>query len=144
MQDTYIYIYIQIYISVYMIYISNVLCSLHLYSGARYTKNCPYFPSFEIKKTSLRVMFPHYTRNKKKLWQAKAAKASSHWTCSIKNLFLCISQNSLENTCDGVSFLIKSQFCDELLFHTKIRFSYLIHIAKICMVLWFVMVRKFY
>ena len=30
-------------------------------------------------------------------------------TCSIKNLFLEISQNSQENTCARVSFLIKLQ-----------------------------------
>ena len=31
---------------------------------------------------------------------------SSHWGCSIKKLFLKISQYSQENTCTGVSFLI--------------------------------------
>ena len=29
--------------------------------------------------------------------------------CSVKNVFLEISQNSQENTCAGVSFLIKLQ-----------------------------------
>ena len=33
---------------------------------------------------------------------------SSHWRCSIKNMFLKISQNSQESTCAKVSFLIKS------------------------------------
>ena len=34
---------------------------------------------------------------------------SSHWWCSVKNVFLEISQNSLENTNATVSFLIKLQ-----------------------------------
>ena len=32
---------------------------------------------------------------------------SSHWRCSVKKVFLEISQNSQENTCARVSFLIK-------------------------------------
>ena len=34
---------------------------------------------------------------------------SSHWRCSIKKVFLEVSQNSQENTCARVSFLIKLQ-----------------------------------
>ena len=34
---------------------------------------------------------------------------SSHQRCSIKKVFLKFSQNSQENTCAGVSFLIKLQ-----------------------------------
>ena len=34
---------------------------------------------------------------------------SSHLKCSLKNVFLEISQNSQENTCAGDSFLIKLQ-----------------------------------
>ena len=34
---------------------------------------------------------------------------SSHWRCSIKKVFLKKIQNSQENTCVGVSFLIKLQ-----------------------------------
>ena len=34
---------------------------------------------------------------------------SSHWKCSVKKVFLKISQNSLENTFARVSFLIKLQ-----------------------------------
>ena len=36
---------------------------------------------------------------------------SSHRRCSVKKVFLKISQNSQENTCDRVSFLIKLQVC---------------------------------
>ena len=35
---------------------------------------------------------------------------SSKWRCSIKKLFLKISQNSQENTCARVSFLSKKRF----------------------------------
>ena len=34
---------------------------------------------------------------------------SKHWRCSVKQMFLEISQNSYENTCVRVSFLIKLQ-----------------------------------
>ena len=34
---------------------------------------------------------------------------SNHQRCSVKKLFLEISQNSQENTCTRVSFLIKLQ-----------------------------------
>ena len=34
---------------------------------------------------------------------------SSHKRCSVKKVFLNISQNSQENTCLGVSFLINLQ-----------------------------------
>ena len=32
-----------------------------------------------------------------------------HWRCSVEKIFLEISQNSQENTCGRVSFLIKLQ-----------------------------------
>ena len=35
--------------------------------------------------------------------------SSSHWRCSVKKVFLEISQNSQENTCARISFLIKLQ-----------------------------------
>ena len=45
-----------------------------------------------------------------KLAAAKIFKyRSSHWRCSVKTVFLKISQNSQENTCVGVSFLKKLQ-----------------------------------
>ena len=34
---------------------------------------------------------------------------SSHWRCSVKKMFLEISQNSQENTCARISLLIKLQ-----------------------------------
>ena len=40
---------------------------------------------------------------------------SSHQRCSVKKEFLEISQNSQENTCARVSFLIKLQSCNWLL-----------------------------
>ena len=36
----------------------------------------------------------------------------SHRKCSIKQVFLYILKNSLENTCVGVSFVTKLQFCN--------------------------------
>ena len=37
---------------------------------------------------------------------------SSHWRCSVKKMFLEILQNSQENICARVSFLIKLQACN--------------------------------
>ena len=53
------------------------------------------------------------------LWLSR----SSHRKCSIKNVFLEISQNSQENTCARISFLIKFQasgrnFQEHLLYRT--------------------------
>ena len=57
---------------------------------------------------------PGGTRNIAGLWfargistQADTVTRSSHRRCSIKRVFLKISQNSHENTCARVSFLIK-------------------------------------
>ena len=41
--------------------------------------------------------------------QIRVNNVSSHWSCSIKDVSLAISQNLLENTCIKVSFLIKLQ-----------------------------------
>ena len=40
---------------------------------------------------------------------------SSHRRCSVKKMFLGISQNSQENTCARVSILIKLQACNFIL-----------------------------
>ena len=56
-----------------------------------------YLPAYMIK----------VTRATKKKGTKK--NRSSHRRCSIKKLFLKISQNSQENTCARVSFLNKSQ-----------------------------------
>ena len=45
--------------------------------------------------------------NSKKLKNSRQKKSSRK--CSVKKMFLEIAQNSLENTCARVSFLIKSQ-----------------------------------
>ena len=38
------------------------------------------------------------------------------WRCSVKKVFLEISENSQENTCARVSFLIKLQASDQQLY----------------------------
>ena len=43
------------------------------------------------------------------LFQAQAEAKSSHQRCSVKKVFLKISQYSQESNCFGVSFLIKLQ-----------------------------------
>ena len=50
------------------------------------------------------------------------------WRCSVKNVFLKFSQNWQENTCDRVSFLIKSQvnFIKKRLWHR----CFLVNFAK--------------
>ena len=55
-------------------------------------------PPFEFELESIeRVKFFHFICR------------SSHQRCSVKKVFLEISQNSQENTCARVSFLIKLQ-----------------------------------
>ena len=50
------------------------------------------------------------------LWNFKVVKwqmfRSSHQRCSMKKVFLEISQNSQKNTCARASFLIKLQACN--------------------------------
>ena len=45
----------------------------------------------------------------KKLWRAVRVAEAVVQRCSVKKVFLEISQNSQENTCPRVSFLIKLQ-----------------------------------
>ena len=42
---------------------------------------------------------------------------SSHRRCPVEKMFLKISQNSQENTCARVSFMIKLQACQRLFFN---------------------------
>ena len=53
--------------------------------------------SSRVKRQGLEFLFEKFYR-------------SSHRRCSIKQVFLKVLQNSQENTCVGVSFLIKLQF----------------------------------
>ena len=58
--------------------------------------------SFELRKLYARVFMDKWIINPRRT-------RSSHQRCSMKKVFLEISQNSQENTCARVSFLIKLQ-----------------------------------
>ena len=64
---------------------------------------CTYRRKFDKDKMHSKV---------KNMWWTEAVTQR----CSIKNMFLKISQNLLENTCARVSFLIKLQAAPETLF----------------------------
>ena len=56
---------------------------------------------------------------------------SSHLRCSVKKVFLEISQNSQKNTCTRDSFLIKLQARPKNAFYTEhLRTTFLLSIAK--------------
>ena len=52
------------------------------------------------------VSFPEDPLPPKFFNDESSGNRSSHWRCSVKKVFLEISQNSQENTCARVSFLI--------------------------------------
>ena len=54
------------------------------------------------------MFFPHHEQKRYKIWQ-KWSSRSSHQRCSIKKVFLEISQNSQGNNCTRFSILIKLQ-----------------------------------
>ena len=58
------------------------------------------------KRRSWKIFYYHYNI---KLPKTFMTYRSSHQRCSVKKVFLEISQNSQENTCARVSFLIKLQ-----------------------------------
>ena len=59
--------------------------------------------SFKIKKMEV------ISRFNESCWSIWSGYRSSHQKCSVRKVFLKISQNSQENTCARVSFLIKLQ-----------------------------------
>ena len=56
----------------------------------------------------LQIDLSHWKRSALSCWVFHFVR-SNHQRCSIKKLFLICSENSQENTCDKVSFLIKLQ-----------------------------------
>ena len=62
----------------------------------------------ELKKKSRRLSKLFI----QKFFQSDSSPETVVWSCSVKKVFLEISQNSKENTCTGVSRLIKLQAQD--------------------------------
>ena len=60
-----------------------------------------------------------YCRDVLKSNEIDTETRSSHRRCSVKNVFLEISQNSQENTCDRVSFLLKLLALDHVNCHVE-------------------------
>ena len=53
---------------------------------------------------------------------------SSHWRCSVKKMFLEILQNSQENTCTRVSFLMKRRLWHRYFPVNFAKFSYILRL----------------
>ena len=87
----------------------NVLCKFNLHPMSRGLR-------FHSQKTDCSWIF--WRREKRKSFSFDNGNdfnyciyRSNHWACSTKKLSLKISQNSRENTCAIVSFLVKLQVC---------------------------------
>ena len=74
----------------------------------RYFHTTEYFTLEVFGSSIFSVFSSNFTLQKVFLPDSKAVC----WRCSVKKLFLKVSQNSQENTCAKVSFLIKLQTCN--------------------------------
>ena len=64
-------------------------------------------------------MLPFIKTKRNQKWEIpRLPNISSHRRCSVKKVFSNISQNSRENTCARVSFLITSQALEHLFYRT--------------------------
>ena len=100
-------------------YASNSFCKLFLFnckwktnvltSKERKIRMCVFLynvkvnSNHNVKGKNIFIWSPLFLQNQPKDSEAVAQR------CSVKNVFLQISQNSQENTCPRVSFLIKLQ-----------------------------------
>ena len=75
---------------------------------------------FEIKLSFLVKLFSYLIKKSGQKFKYPKTKAVTQ-TCSVKKVFLEISQNSQENTCARVSFLIKLQAAPATLLKKRLR-----------------------